>query len=114
MKLNWSCSVNCEAELIVMFDKRDPKSAASPCKGAETDSWAKLGKETVAGAHRRPKWAPHYGARLAQGVCSGCSGHGSGRLRLCSGSAQVCSPSAQVKAAVPHVRRLKRNQRKRK
>jgi hypothetical protein len=33
-------------------------------------------------------------------------------LRLCSGSAPACSPSAQVKAAVAHVRRLKRNQRK--
>ena len=28
----------------------------------------------------------------------------------CSGSAPACSPSAQVKAAVAHVRRLKRNQ----
>lgn len=36
-------------------------------------------------------------------------------LRLaqaCSGSAPACSPSAQVKAAVAHVRRLKRNKRK--
>jgi hypothetical protein len=31
-----------------------------PCKGAETDSRAKFGKETVAGAHRRPKWVPYY------------------------------------------------------
>jgi hypothetical protein len=29
-----------------------------------------------------------------------------------SGSAPACSPSAQVKAAVAHVRKLKRNQRK--
>jgi hypothetical protein len=39
----------------------------------------------------------------------------SGLLRLaqaCSGSAPACSPTAQVKAAVAHVRRLKRNQRK--
>jgi len=49
------------------------------------------GKETIGGAHRRPKWV---------------------RLRLCSGSAQACSGSAQVKAAVAHVRRPKRNQRK--
>jgi hypothetical protein len=32
-------------------------------------------------------------------------------LRFCLGSAQVRSPSAQVKAAVAHVRKLKRNQR---
>jgi hypothetical protein len=38
-----------------------------PCKGAETDSRAKFGKETVAGAHRRPKWAPHYGAQADSG-----------------------------------------------
>jgi hypothetical protein len=55
-------------------------------------------------------------AQLTQ-ACSGCSGCSwcSGMLRLaqaCSPSAQVGSPSAQVKAAVAHVCRLKRNQRK--
>jgi hypothetical protein len=67
-----------------------------PCKGAKTDSWAIFGKEIVAGAHRRPKWAPHYGAQDTQAL-----------LRLCLG----ILTSAQVKAAVAHVRRLKRNQR---
>jgi hypothetical protein len=33
-------------------------------------------------------------------------------IRLCIGYDQACSPSALVKAAVSHVRRLKRNQRK--
>ena len=86
-----------------------------PCKGAETDSRAKFGKETIAGAHRRPKWVPHYGAQAdsgraqdAQALLRLCSGS----AQACSPSAQVCSPSAQVKAAVAHVRRLKRNQRK--
>ncbi len=46
--------------------------------------------------------------RLAQALLRLCSG----LLRLRSGSAPACSPSAQVKAAVAHVRRLKRNQRK--
>jgi hypothetical protein len=51
------------------------------CKGAETDSRAKFGKETVCGAHRRPKWVPHYGVqanlRLGQDAQA--------LLRLCSG-----------------------------
>jgi hypothetical protein len=56
--------------------------------------------------------------RLTQGVlgmfrlCSGSAQACSGSAPACSPSAQVCSPSAQVKAAVTHVRRLKRNQRK--
>jgi hypothetical protein len=100
----------------------NPKSApAGNCRGTETDSRAKFGKETVAGSHRRPKWVPHYGAQAD----SRRAQHAQAPLRLCSGSAQACSPSAQVyspsaqvsspsaqvKAAVAHVRRLKRNQR---
>jgi hypothetical protein len=39
-----------------LFNKRDPKLVQQkPCKGAETDSRAKFGKETIAGAYRRPK-----------------------------------------------------------
>jgi hypothetical protein len=49
----------------VLFDKRDPKSA--PAKGAETDSRAKFGKETVAGAHRRPKRVHIYSAQADSG-----------------------------------------------
>jgi len=60
-----------------------------------------LGKETVAGAHGRPKWVPHYGAQAE-------SEHAQDTQALL----RLCSPSAQVKAAVAHVRRLKRNQRK--
>jgi hypothetical protein len=95
----------------VLIHKGDPKSAPArtlPCKGAETNSRAKFGMETVAGAHRRPKWVPHYRAQAD----SKCAEDAQARLRLGSGSAQACSPSAQVKAAVTHVRRLKRNQRK--
>ena len=40
---------------------------AGTYKGVETDSRAKFGKETVAGAHRRPKWVPHYGAQADSG-----------------------------------------------
>jgi len=79
-----------------------------PCKGAETDFRAKSGKETVAGAHRRPKWIPHYGGQAD----SGRGQDSSGSTQLCSGSTPACSPLAQVKAAVACVRRLKRNQRK--
>lgn len=32
------------------------------------DSRAKFGKETVAGAHRRPKSVPHYGEQVAQAL----------------------------------------------
>ena len=77
-------------------------------KRAETDSRAKFGKETVAGAHRRPKWGLRYSAQADLG----CAQDAQAMLRLCSGSVQVGSPSAQVKVAVAHVRRLKRNQRK--
>lgn len=38
------------------------------CKEAETDSRAKLGEETVAGAHRRPKWVPYYSPQDAQAL----------------------------------------------
>jgi hypothetical protein len=48
-----------------------------PCEGAQTDSRAKFGKETIAGAHRRPKWVQYYGA---QGVLRVLM-----MLRLCSG-----------------------------
>ena len=50
-----------EAELLY------PKSAPLRiCKGAETDSRAKFGKEAVARSRRRPKWVLHYGAQDAQ------------------------------------------------
>jgi len=40
----------------VLFNKRDPKLVQQkPCKGAETDSRGKFGKETIAGAYMRPK-----------------------------------------------------------
>jgi hypothetical protein len=60
------------------------------CEEAETDSRAKFGKETVAGAHRRPKWVPHYVAQADSGRAQDAQA----LLRLCSGllrSAQVCS-----------------------
>jgi hypothetical protein len=45
----------------VLCDKRNPKSApAGTCKGAETDSRAKFGTETVAGAYKGPKCVLNY------------------------------------------------------
>jgi hypothetical protein len=76
-----------------------------PCEEAETDSPANFGKETVAGARRRSKWAPHYSAQANLGRAQDAQA----LPRLCPGSAQACSPSAQVKAAAAQVRRLKRN-----
>jgi hypothetical protein len=49
----------------VLFDKSDPKSA--PAKGAETDSRAKFGKETITGAHRKAKRVHIYGAQADLG-----------------------------------------------
>jgi len=84
----------------VLFDKRDPKSAlAGTLVRAETDSWAKFGKESIAGAHRRPKWVPHYSAQADSGRAQDAQAtaqDGSGWLRLCSGSGQACSGSAQA------------------
>jgi hypothetical protein len=67
-----------------------------PCEGAKTYSRAKFDKETVAGAHRRPKWVPHYGAQADSGLAQDtqdllrlCSGSAQARLRLGSGSAQA-------------------------
>jgi hypothetical protein len=88
-----------------------------------------FGKEAVAGAHRGLNWVPHYGSqadlgraqdaqallRLCSGSAQACSPSAqacSPSTQVCSPLAQVCSPSAQVKAAVAHVQRLKRNQRK--
>jgi len=39
----------------------------NPYEGTKTDSQAKFGKETIAGAHRRPKWVPYYGAQADSG-----------------------------------------------
>jgi hypothetical protein len=90
--------VNCEAELRVTG------YMTGGIQGAKLDSRAKFGKETVAGATGSQNGFHIMVRRLTQGVVR--------MLRLCSGSAPACSPSAQVKAAVAHVRRLKRNQRK--
>jgi hypothetical protein len=131
--------VNCEAKLRVtcyLIGGIQNLLRQKPCKGAKTDSRAKFGKETVAGAYRRPKWVPHYGTQADSGHTQDTQGSAQALLRLaqallglaqallrlcsgllrlaraCSPSAQVYSPSAQVKAAVAHVRRLKRNQQK--
>jgi hypothetical protein len=92
-----------------LFDKSDPKLLRQePCKGAETDSRAKFGKEIIAEVDRRPKWVPHYGAQAdsgsAQALLRLCSGSAQALLRLCSGSAQallrLCSGSLRLAQAL--------------
>jgi len=88
----------------VLFNKRDPKLVQpKPCKGAETDSRGKFGKETIAGAYMRPKWVLYYDSQADSRAAQDAQA----LLRLCSG----CSPLAQVKAAAAHVQGLKRNRR---
>ena len=65
-----------------------------PLLGKQIGCVDKLGKETVAGAHRGKNGTR---SMMTQGM-----------LRM-SGSAQGRSPSALVKAAAAHVQRLKRN-----
>jgi len=91
-----------ETEFQNLFRKK-------PCEGAKTDSRANFNKETIAGARRRPKGVQYDGAQADSGRAQGMFGI-LRVLRLYSG---ILS-SAQVKAAAAHVRRLKRNQRKRK
>lgn len=88
----------------VLFDR-----GSKVCSGRNPAIlWAKFSKETIAGAHRVPKWVPHYSKQADSGRA-----HGSQALfRLYSGSALACSPLARVKAVVVCVCRLKRNQRK--
>ena len=66
VRLSGLLRVNCEAELLVTCSMTGGIQQR-PCEGAKTDSRAKFGKETVAGAHRRPKWVPHYGAQADSG-----------------------------------------------
>jgi hypothetical protein len=64
-RLSGLLRVHCEAELRVtcyLIEGIQNLLGQKPYGRAETDSWAKLGKETVARAHRRPKWVPHYSA----------------------------------------------------
>lgn len=54
----------CEDELVFTYSLTigiQNQIRQEPYGGGGTDFWAKLGKETVAGAHRGPKWDPHYG-----------------------------------------------------
>jgi hypothetical protein len=104
----------------LLYDiERDPK--LNPLRGQKRIP-GQSGKETVAGAHKRPKLVPHYNAQDTQALlrlwsssgqaCSGSDQVRSPSAQVCSPSAYVCSPSAQIKAAPAHVRRLKRNQRR--
>jgi hypothetical protein len=63
----------------MLFDKRDPKSA--PAKGAETDSRAKFGKETITGAHRKAKRVHIYGAQADSGRAQALLKYAHPRLR---------------------------------
>jgi hypothetical protein len=77
---------------------------------------AKFGKETVARAHRGQNGFYIMVRRLTQGVLR-ILRLAQAPLRLCSGMLTLGSgmlPLAQVKAAVAHIYRLKRKQRKEK
>jgi hypothetical protein len=63
----------------VLFDKRDPKSA--PAQRAETDSRAKFGKDTIAGAYRNPKWVSYYSMQADLGRAQALLRHTRPRLR---------------------------------
>jgi hypothetical protein len=102
--------VNCEAELRVTC------YLTGGIQGAKTDSRAKFGKETIAGAQRRPQWAPHYSAQADSGRAQDTqallrlgSGSAQALLRLaqaCSGLLRLCSGSAQAQLRHAH-RRLR-------
>jgi hypothetical protein len=106
MTLNWCCSVSCEAEPLVTCSspRRVQKSALAGtlCKGAETDSRAKFGKETIAGAHRRLKWVPCDGAqanavlRMLR-LCSGLLRLAQARLRLAQAQLRYSHPQLRLK-----------------
>jgi len=89
-----SCSgcVQPAANFNVIKDEYSPSTRGTLCyKGAETNSRAKFGEETVARAPRRPKWVPHY-TRSAQpnsGRAQACSGFTRALLTLCLGSAHA-------------------------
>jgi hypothetical protein len=52
----------------VLFNRRDLESTlVETYKGVETDSQAKFNKETIARAHRRPKWVLYYSAQADLG-----------------------------------------------
>jgi hypothetical protein len=67
----------------MLFDRRDPKSAL---------------QKTVARAHRRPKWAPHYGAQVDLGLAQDTQA----MLRLCSGLLRLAQ--ALLRHAYPRLR----------
>jgi len=60
-----------------------PKSApAETLRGSKNGFRAKFGKETVAGAHRRPRWCSTLWCAGWFRACSGCSGSTQDLLRL--------------------------------
>jgi hypothetical protein len=68
--------------VCLLVDKRDPKLLQQEaCKGAETDSRTKLGKETIAEIYRRPKWVPYYGPQADSGSVQALLRHAHPRLR---------------------------------
>jgi hypothetical protein len=71
-RLSGLLPVNCEAEIRVTCILNGGIQEAKP------DSRAKFGKESIAGAHGRPRWVPHCSAQADSGrvrvlrLCSGC------------------------------------------
>jgi hypothetical protein len=69
-RLSGLLRVNYEAELQVtcyLTGGIQNLLRQKPCERAKTDSRTKFGKETIVGAHRRPKWVLHYNAQTDLG-----------------------------------------------
>jgi hypothetical protein len=68
--------------VCLLFDKSDPKLLEQePYKRAETDSWAKFGKEIIAEVYKRPKRAPHYSAQANSGSAQALLRHAHPQFR---------------------------------
>jgi hypothetical protein len=52
------------------------------------------GEETVAGAHRRPKWVPYYSAQVLLRLCSGTAHP---RLRYAQALLRYTHPQRKLK-----------------
>jgi hypothetical protein len=70
---------------------------AGTCKGAETDPRAEFGKETIAGAHQRPKWIHS----MVQGCLRAYPAGNSTVKGVASGSVSLSKVAATTVAALP-------------
>jgi hypothetical protein len=58
------CELRGQTTSNVLYNRRNPDSAlAEPLRGSWDESPGKFGKETITGAHRRPKWTLYHSAQ---------------------------------------------------